>query len=227
MMDIVDFHSHIIPRADHGSSSVETTISQLKLAQKSSVTRIIATPHFYPSHENVDTFIERRDMCYSRLAERMTPTMPHVKLGAEVLICDNIEEMPMLDMLCIGDSKALLLELPFTDFSESYVRSVRALIMQGYTIILAHADRYDKENIDRLIAAGAVVQLNAHALSGLYIPMHIRKWLDAGKVYAIGSDIHGVDIRAYKRFSRAIKKLGDNASKIKEYSDAIWCQEEK
>ena len=55
---IVDFHSHIIPSANHGSSSVETTISQLKLAQKSSVTRIIATPHFYPSHENVDTFIE-------------------------------------------------------------------------------------------------------------------------------------------------------------------------
>ena len=31
-IDLVDFHSHILPRADHGSDSVETSLKQLKLA---------------------------------------------------------------------------------------------------------------------------------------------------------------------------------------------------
>ena len=227
MIDFIDFHAHILPHADHGSYSTDTTAAQLEYARSSGVKRIVATPHYYPHQENPDVFLKRRNACYEHLLERLTFDLPSIRLGAEILICDNIEEMPMLDKLCIEGTRALLLELPFTDFSASYVHSVRSLVNQGYTVLLAHADRYDPENIDKLVKVGAIIQLNADALSGLFIPKIIKEWIKSGKVYALGSDIHGADKKAYARFNKAIKKLGTDAERIKELSDAIWCQSEK
>ncbi len=220
-MDVIDFHAHIIPRADHGSSSVDVTMMQLDMARKHGINRIVATPHFYPHKENVDHFIARRNACYAQLSSERLKDFPEILLGAEVLICDNIEEMPMLKQLCVSGTKALLLELPFIDFSDSYVYSVKALIARGYTVVIAHADRYAPRDIDRLISVGARLQLNAEALCGLFIPAHIKKWLKEKRVCAIGSDIHGADKKAYARFNKAMAKLGDNAEFIKRSSESI------
>ena len=221
-IDILDFHAHILPRADHGSSSTDVTLFQLQSASLHGITRIVATPHFYPHAENVESFIARRNASYERLKSALSDNLPEVHLGAEVLICDNIEQMPMLDELCISGTKALLLELPFNDFFESYVYSVKDLTRKGYTVILAHADRYAPDSINKLLDAGAFVQLNADAISSIFLHKHIKKWIDDKKVYAIGSDIHGRDKKAYKRFSRAIKRLGENSAEIKSKSDTLW-----
>ena len=211
---MIDFHSHIIPWADHGSNSIETTLFQLNSASEIGVKTIVATPHFYPQYENTERFIERRNSCYERLKEHITEAHPQIILGAEVLICDNIEAMPGLDSLCIGGTNVILLELPFTDFSDSYVYSVKMLIKQGYTVVLAHADRYNPDNIDRLVSAGAKIQLNADSLSKLFVQPYVKGWVERNKVVAIGSDIHGSDAKAYKRFQKALKKLGDKTAII-------------
>ena len=221
-MDILDFHAHILPRADHGSSSVEETLFQLKCAALNEVSRIIATPHFYPHREDVSSFIIRRNNSYKHLLDSITDDLPGILLGAEVLICDNIEEMPLLDQLCISGTKTLLLELPFTDFSQNYVNSVKNLLNKGYTIIIAHADRYDPINIDKLIGVGAYIQLNADSLTRIFVSRHIKRWLKEDKVYALGSDIHKRDKRAYTRFKKAINKLGENTNNIKKHSDSVW-----
>ena len=221
-MDVIDFHAHIVPRADHGSSSLKTTLKQLELAKDAGVSRIIATPHFYPQVENPEDFLNRRDACYRRVVAANFDDLPEIKLGSEVLICDNIEEMPMLDKLCVSGTKILLLELPFTDFSDGYIQSVRTLISNGYTVVLAHADRYDHTNINKLIGVGARVQLNASSVARMLVPRHIKSWIESKKVFAIGSDIHGDDKGAYKRFCRAVKRLGNNISAINEYSETAW-----
>ena len=226
-MDIVDFHSHILPHADHGSSSTATSLTQLKLAQDFGVKRIILTPHYYPQKENPDHFIERREKCYAHLLKSLPSDAPELRVGAEILICDNIEEMPLLDQLCIRGTKVLLLELPFSDFSKSYVDSVSYLTYNGYTVVLAHADRYNPSDIDALIDAGAKVQINAEALAKLFIGKHIKKWLDNGVVYAIGSDIHGEDKKAYKVFNNAIKKISCYIDNVSNMSDSIWNKTEK
>ena len=221
-MDIVDFHAHILPRADHGSSSIEDTVFQLKSAALNGVSRIIATPHFYPQRENVTSFITRRDNSYKLLADSIADSLPSILLGAEILICDNIEEMPMLEQLCVSGTRILLIELPFTDFSQGYINSTKELIKQGYTVVIAHADRYESSHIDQLIRAGAYIQLNADSLSKIFISKHIKKWIKENKVYAIGSDIHKRDSKAYVRFKKAINKLGEYATNLKKHSDSIW-----
>ena len=220
-MNVVDFHSHILPYADHGSSSVDVSLAQLSLAAEHGVRRIVLTPHYYPHRENPESFIARREKCYNKLLENLNDESPDVRLGAEVLICDNIEEMPHLEDLCIRGTRILLLELPFTDFSETYVDSVKYLIADGYDVVLAHADRYDPLNIDRLVSLGAKIQLNADSLSSLFVKKHIKRWIDNAYVYAIGSDIHGKDEKAYKRFEKALSRITASPN-VEAFADHVW-----
>ncbi len=221
-MDIIDFHAHILPSADHGSPSVSVSLMQMQMAKDCGVSRIIATPHFYPQKESAESFIQRRDKCAALLKSKLSKDSPDILIGAEVLICDNIEEMPNLERLCIEGTRALLLELPFVDFSLSYRDTVKSLIYDGYTVILAHADRYKPENIDLLIDVGAKIQINTDSLCKLFVNRHLYKWMKNDVVYGLGSDIHGDDAKAYKRFRKSIKKIEPYATNIKKHSDDIW-----
>ena len=209
MCDIIDFHAHILPGADHGSSGVDISLSQLKLASWNGVSRIVATPHFYPDRHSVESFVARREASHRALEEKTAERsdLPRVAIGAEVLICDGIERLPLLSELCIEGTDILLLELPFSVFELQFRDSVLRLIKQGYRIVLAHADRYDPKDIELLLDAGAKIQLNATALSGFRVTPHIKKWLLQGDVVALGSDIHGLDAKAYKRFLKAQKRM--------------------
>jgi protein-tyrosine phosphatase len=221
--DIVDFHSHILPGADHGSDSVQTSIQQLTLAKNASVSRIIATPHFYPHRHSVEGFLERRDRCFEELAAvNVTGDYPDVIKGAEVLVCDGIERLDGVEKLCIGRSNTILLELPFADFSSRYVEGAAGLIERGFEVVLAHADRYNPTDIGEMLDTGAKIQLNATALLGFFIPKHIKSWINDGTVIALGSDIHGAPEKAYAFFTKAISRLGEYAGYVKAQSDRIW-----
>lgn len=212
---MIDFHSHVLPRADHGSSSVDISLCQISMARQSGVSCIVATPHFYPAEQDVARFLQRRAGAYKNLIDALDENAPKIILGAEVLICDNIESLPRINELCIEGTNILLLELPFTDFDKRYRASVHSLIKQGINVVLAHADRYDEENVNSLVSVGAKIQLNAKSLSGLFVKKHLYKWIDAGIVVGLGSDIHGTDKKAYKNYVTAIRKMGpDRAEKI-------------
>ena len=224
---IVDFHAHILPTADHGSDSVETTLFQLKSAIEHGIDRIIATPHFYPNGHTVESFLNRRSAAYKLLLPHLTSDLPEIRLGAEVLICEGIEHLPDLEKLFVYGTSSLLLELPFSSFREEYCDSVGELVARGVDVIIAHADRYPEENIERVIEAGARIQLNASSLSLVFSRKCIYDWLSRDLVVALGSDIHNKDKRAYPDFVRACSRIGSHADFIKEQSDIIWSLSKK
>ena len=225
--DVVDFHSHILPGADHGSSSVSETLLQLSFAAEHSVSRVVATPHFYPMAHTVDSFLDRRARAMEELESANERRDVSIVLGAEVLICDSIERMQGIEKLFIGKSNTILLELPTGGFSESYVTSVRNFLKSGVRVVLAHADRYSAETVERLVDVGAQIQLNADALSKLFVRGAVQNWLRDDLVVALGSDIHGKDAKAYKRFVRATERVGEKLSNIRSISDGIWLEATK
>ena len=224
VLDLVDFHSHILPGVDHGSTDIEMSLSQLKLAASYSVKRILATPHFYPNVHTLSSFLELRNNAAKELKKASTPDLPEFRLGAEVLICDGLERFPDLDKLCFENTKYIMLELPFFDFSESYAASAEAIADMGYKIILAHADRYPKDAIEFMLDYGVSgLQINADSL---VVPFkkkgHIYKWISEGLVCALGSDIHATPQKAYKNFYKAQNHIKDLILPIKKSSDKIW-----
>jgi len=219
--DLVDFHSHILPGADHGSDSLDVSIAQLNLAKSAGVTRIIVTPHFYPHRHTVEDFLKRRNSAFKRLDISLQGDIPEIRLGAEVLLCENLHKMERINELCIFGTDTILIEIPFSEHSENHVKSVNEL-KSKFNVVLAHADRYDKSIVERYISIGAKLQLNASALNKFMKPKHLFDWVERGLVIALGSDIHMADKKAYNNFCKAKLKLANDIIYIKEKSDAIW-----
>ena len=59
----LDYHAHILPRCDHGSDGVETSLRQLAMAAVAGIRTVCAPPHFYPHRENAAASLERRARC--------------------------------------------------------------------------------------------------------------------------------------------------------------------
>lgn len=217
-MKVIDFHTHTLPCADHGSDSLQTSLAQIELAKNARVDILVATPHFYPHRHRINDFLKRRDNAYDELVKS---TDIQVIKGAEVLLCEGLNKLEGLENLAIGDTKAILLELPSTSFKPEYESCVEDMIDSGYQIILAHADRYPEENIEKLVSLGAKIQLNASSLSGFITKKHIQRWIERGLVVALGSDIHMADKKAYASFVKAKKKLGASFDEIMQKTNEL------
>ena len=46
---MIDFHTHILPHMDDGSSSIEESLAMLQAEGKAGIERVVFTPHFYAS----------------------------------------------------------------------------------------------------------------------------------------------------------------------------------
>ncbi len=208
-----DFHSHILPGADHGSSSVSTSIRQLEIMAKYGIKRAVATPHFYPMRDNVDVFLRRREKCVSDLKEKLTGGHPEICLGAEVLVCEGMEAMEGLEKLTIVGTNCMLLEMPLTAWSQRLLETVDALVSSGIRVVAAHIDRYPQREVERLLELPLKAQLNPGAFFGMK-KSRAKRWLESGKVVAVGSDLHGTDEKRYISFAEATYRLGEYAEAV-------------
>ena len=205
----IDFHSHIIPGADHGCATAKEAAEQLIMMKNAGIGTVVATPHFYPEQHRIDEFISCVDAGVASLRQEYAEEAPRILLGAEVLLFPNLHKMPDLEKLCIRGTRVMLLELPFTGCNQALVDTVECMIDQGYTIVLAHIDRYlqhDREAIDHLLNIGAWAQVNASSLKGLLGRKRLMPYLESGKVVAFGSDLHGTEKAAIADYV-ALRKL--------------------
>lgn len=207
----IDFHAHILPGCDHGSERRRTSLKQLDLAQEAGVDIVCATPHFYPQRDDLEEFLKRRENSAKRLFDAMEEKgqkYPKILVGAEILLCDNLDKLDGLEKLCLEGTNILLLELPYTGFSTEMYDTIESLKFSGkYNIIFAHVDRYDKKQIEQLLRLGFPAQVNADSICNLFVPSSIKRWIKYGAVIAFGSDIHGVD-EGYANWNKAKRRLG-------------------
>ena len=226
MSKIIDFHSHILCEVDHGSESLDTSRSQLKLMKEQGTEIAIATSHFYPEKMTLDHFLNKVALVEEQIADAASEIGIDVCIGAEVLVCNGLDKFEGLEKLCIRGTSCLLLEIPFVDaFISSAVRTIEHIIDKGFVVLLAHIDRYlpkHEYDIDHLISCGALAQINASAFSTFGIRRKAMSYVEAGYVYALGSDLHEVDKKGYKEFSSLRKKIGsDNFEAIMKRSEAL------
>ena len=204
----IDLHAHFLPKADHGSDGIDTSLAQVLLAQEAGVDVLAATPHFYPAQDTIESFLHRRETCYAALRERLPQTAPKILLGAEVQLCKGLENLEQLPQLCYEGTNVLLLELPPMFSLKQYAHTLECLLYESnLTVVLAHVDRYDASLIDRLLADGFLAQLNASAFCHFMSKRTALRRVKDGSVWALGSDLHGTQT-GYTEFLRAKKALG-------------------
>lgn len=210
-MMMCDFHSHILPAADHGSDSEKTSHSQLDIIAKAGVSAVVATPHFYAHRENVDTFLARRQKCADVIYPYAKELGIQLHLGAEVLLCPGMEHMEGLEKLCIEGTNTLLIELPFAYWSNGLISTLYEISLMDFNIVMAHIDRYLNRKIEAVFDIPKLsYQLNASALCRLVGRKKLLSLIDDGYISAIGSDLHGT--KGYRDFTKAVKIIGEKRS---------------
>lgn len=219
---VVDFHTHILPGMDHGSSDLDAATAQWRMLTERGTPFVVATPHFYAQDEpSVDDFLARRDAAAEALRV-CTSGGGRLALGAEVLLVRGLENMQGLDRLCIKGTNVILLEMPY-GFEAADVETVERIAARGLLPLIAHIDRYYPEELALLFDSGcACYQVNAAGFLGLdRRAAFFRRMARDGAIAAIGSDLHGTDPRALRVFSRALVRLGTATNAISAQSRTL------
>ena len=200
-MAIIDMHCHILPGVDDGARDVETSLAMLEASRAQGVQYMVATPHFYATRDRVDTFLDRRREAWETLKSRMGADYPGIVLGAEVAFFRGISRAERLEALKIEGTDCLLLEMPFRPWSEDDVDEVSEILEKhGYTIILAHVERYlamrgNADYIGNLLELPVLAQINAESLLDWRQRGKLIKMVRNGQVHLLGSDCHGIHHR--------------------------------
>ena len=223
-MEMIDFHAHILPHMDHGSTRTATAKEQLALIHGAGVKTVCATSHFYPQDILPDVFLEeRRNNLKNLLSAMGRDPRPRIVLGAEVLICPGLENMEGLSSLCMEGTNVLLLEMPFAhdSWDRRLYHTVNEIRKQGLRIVLAHVDRYPADLIEELFDMGLSGQINAASLNKLFKPKHLLRWIDEGSIVALGSDLHGSDPKSYVPFSKTVDSMSERMERIMTATSAL------
>lgn len=213
---MIDFHTHVLPCMDDGSKSVDESLLILDCLKQQGVKKVIATPHFYANDESVENFFARRNASFSSLKEKISDSIQIIS-GAEVKFYSGISHLPDLKKLRIEGSKFLLLEMPFSKWTESDIKEIIDIAGQGQiTLVLAHIERYisfqKKEVLQRLLDNDVLFQSNASFFKSGFSSFKAMRMLKNNQIHFIGSDCHNMTDRAPnigKAFLSIERKCGE------------------
>lgn len=214
---MIDWHSHVLPNIDDGSSSPEESAVMLKMLSEQNVDHVVATPHFIANNESVDCFLQRRKEAFKSLCDITQDKLPNIILGAEVKYYNGISRMEKLEELCIAGTSVLLLEMPFGKWTEYTVRELEEIATtKNITVVLAHIERYFSKNsinvFRRLYQSGILMQANANCFDTFFARNKAYKLLECEAIRFIGTDCHNTTTRQpniKKAFELLQKKYGE------------------
>ena len=230
-----DFHSHILPGIDDGSSSVEESLKLMEIEAEQGIKRVVATPHFYANHDSPERFLERRANAKALLEKALENRidMPKIEIGAEVHFFRGISDSEFLPELTITNKRFILIEMPDSDWSESMYSELESIYYQrGITPIIAHMDRYispfrTRKIPEKFSKMPVLVQANASFfLEGGLTSKLALKLLKEDKIQLLGSDCHNLTKRPPKLGLAAEvirKKLGEEyLERIENYGETVF-----
>ena len=203
MSNIMDFHSHILPRMDDGSQSVEESMAMLRMEAEQGIQHVVATPHFYPRHDNPESFLRRRLRAEIALREQMEKEsgLPKLSIGAEVYFFNGISDSDVISQLTIDGKKSLLIEMPHGRWTEAMYRELEGLhVKQGLIPVIAHIDRYISRFctygiLQKLAELPVMVQANGEFFLNRSTASMALRMLKKDKIHLLGSDCHDLNYR--------------------------------
>ena len=202
----IDFHSHILPDMDDGPETVDEALKMLRILKKDGVDIVLATPHLYFHRDSVSTFLERREarakILFEAIEKKNAETgeeFPRIIIGAEVYFTPALINMPLRE-LCIENTDYMLLELPYSHFTSSFMNSFANFMnVCEVNVILAHIERYyeyiHSDCVDEIVAYGLTAQGNCDSLLSVKSRARALKMIKENKIQLLGTDLHNLRYR--------------------------------
>ena len=211
---MIDFHTHILPGMDDGSRDCAQTLAMLREMARQGVDTAGATPHFYRRENTPAAFLERRARSYALLRPHLTPELPRLLLGAEAAFFPGMAQAEDTALLCIENTRTLLVEMPCRPWGRAVPAELTALAAR-FIVVLAHVERFwflQSPATRRFLLEGPCrLQVNAGGLCLWPTRVLELPYLRRGAVTVIGSDCHGTLYRppcAGRAYGVLAQKLG-------------------
>lgn len=214
---MIDFHSHILPKFDDGSESMDMTFEMLESSKKAGVSTVVSTSHCYPkTYERTIHFINKRERRLDAVKQEVSERgakIPKIIKAAEVNLITDFSEYDCIKNLCIENTNYILVEMPLTKWKDSDFDIIYSLIVKGFRPIIAHIDRYAqiKNEFENFMSLDLVFQINADCFLSPLGRHFAYKMIKSGMGHIIGSDMHNMSSRPShikKAYSLIEEKLG-------------------
>lgn len=196
---MIDLHSHIIPKIDDGSGSIEETFNILKEAVNNGFTDIISTSHYIENYYEAD--VEERkawiNALQMNLNEKKIPINLHI--GTEAYASLEIKKLVKENKIAtLNNSRYLLFELPMNSKPKYLEKIIYNVLDLKLVPIIAHPERYiyvqqDPNMLIELINKGVLFQSNFGSVVGVYgksAKNTVEKLLKSDMIHFLGTDTH-------------------------------------
>jgi protein-tyrosine phosphatase len=206
---LIDLHCHLLPGLDDGPATLDESLALARAASEKGIEAIVATPHIredYP-FDPAEIAPRAREL-EQALADAGIPL--RVVQGAEVAITKVPDlDQSTLSTLCLGDSRYMLVESPYTYATTILEETVFDLQVQGFVPVLAHPERapsfqQEPERLAGLVERGVLCSVTAASMIGTFgrtVQRFTALIFSKGFVHNVASDAHDpvrrpIDLRA-------------------------------
>jgi protein-tyrosine phosphatase len=219
----IDLHSHWVADVDDGVRSHADGGSLLAELAAIGFERVVATPHmrigmFDNEAEGLRRAFERTTEALGYGEERRPRGLPAIGLASEHFLDDVVfERLATGRGLPFPGGHAALVELSPRGFPARLAERLVDLRRRGLRAVIAHPERYetvwkDREVLEPLLDAGAVLQLDVASLVGKYgrAPQRAAEaLLEEGWYTLAASDAHKP--KDVDEVARAIERIAELA----------------
>jgi len=191
---VVEVHNHVLPGLDDGAGNMQDAMQMIFFWVEMGYQKVIATPHYNAYFRTKDADIEEKLLqLRQHIQEQEMPI--HLTAAAEYLLERELLEKAT-QLRFFGPKRYLLVEMDFSVLPIGWEEAFFTLQQQGYTIVIAHPERYAYATRDRLknwYERGYFLQVNLLSLAGYYGKTEMERaeyLLEKGWVHFVGSDMH-------------------------------------
>lgn len=204
MTNFVDIHHHLLYGLDDGAQTFEDTKAMLKMAHKNGVKVIAATTHVMPGIERFDLMDYRERLATAQKWSDEQALGIRICFGSEIFYTASTERLLMEGYVpTLNGTSNILVEFNPNETYEKIRDAVRRLGNAGYTVVIAHAERYNalrkiKNISDLKDQLSALIQINANTVlsaKGFLQKLWLKRVMKHDLCDAIATDAHNASSR--------------------------------
>ncbi|MBI5059525.1 hypothetical protein HZB60_07085 [candidate division KSB1 bacterium] len=236
---MLDLHNHVLPGVDDGAANLRVALSMLEQAAEQGITHVACTPHL---NERMTAEVDRHfQSVFLQLEQAVAGAGVPVQLmlGSEIMLGGDLQRLLTYKVSSYGGKRGyFLLEFPASTPHEIAINAIRVFRRHHMQPVLAHIERFivavkSVEHAAALRAAGAVLSIDAGALTGQFGPTMVsraKQLVRAGCIDLMMSDAHDDHLQTFclkPAFDVAVELIGEAEARrlVDEHPRRVWNNE--